>query len=297
MLCQGLRYQGSARPTHVFGDWRPTPTDLQVDDTPFELTCLSESTSGGQKERELARKWLFLVQLFSNCCLSYEEDTLPALSGLALIFQRFTQDHYIAGIWKKSLLQGLLWARSPNVTPRYPKKYRAPSWSWAAMSCKIYFPLLNDLHGMIYEDIWVAEVIEASVQTDGPDQMGRVVSGFICLSSNLRQTRDMLWTKEGASGRVHIDWIDGSAPTSGSIVSNNVFHLLLGYRIKRQDKGPQEIIDVHGLIVEQVTECRFRRLGAFQHGWHKEGLDDTGRLPLFVDFNPHDLKRTRVILI
>ncbi|EAT88491.1 hypothetical protein SNOG_04731 [Parastagonospora nodorum SN15] len=197
MLCQGLRYQGSARPTHIFGDWRPTPTDLQVDDTPFELTCLSESTSGGQKERELARKWLFLVQLFSNCCLSYEEDTLPALSGLALIFQRFTQDHYIAGIWKKSLLQGLLWARSPNVTPRYPKKYR---------------------------DIWVAEVIEASVQTDGPDQMGRVVSGFICLSSNLRQTRDMLWTKEGASGRVHIDWIDGSAPTSGSIVSNNVFH-------------------------------------------------------------------------
>jgi hypothetical protein len=124
MLCQGFWYQGSARPTNMFDDSRPTPTDLQVDDTPFELTCLSKSTSGGQKERELARKWLLLVQLFSNCCLSYEEDTLPALSELALIFQHFTQDQYIAGIWKNNLLQGLLWAIPPNVTPRYPKKYR-----------------------------------------------------------------------------------------------------------------------------------------------------------------------------
>jgi hypothetical protein len=80
---------------------------------------------------------------------------------------------------------------------------------------------------MIYEDIWVAEVIEASVQIDGPDQMGKVASGCICLSSNLRQTRDILWIKEGAGGRVHIDWIDGRTPTSGPVASNNVFHLFL----------------------------------------------------------------------
>lgn len=58
---------------------------------------------------EVYRTWLALVAKYSACELTYRSDSLPAVSGLAKSFQAELQDEYLAGIWRKDMIRGLLW--------------------------------------------------------------------------------------------------------------------------------------------------------------------------------------------
>jgi hypothetical protein len=58
---------------------------------------------------ESYRMWLALVARYSTCELTYRSDTLPAVSGLAKSFQFKLKDEYLAGIWRKDMIRGLLW--------------------------------------------------------------------------------------------------------------------------------------------------------------------------------------------
>ena len=74
--------------------------------------------------REVYRKWLCVVEYFSKCQLTYEEDRFPALIGLAKYWKVNTKDEYVAGIWVRDLLYGLLWyQKTPTHFKRQPKDY------------------------------------------------------------------------------------------------------------------------------------------------------------------------------
>lgn len=71
------------------------------------------------------------------CCeyfqtrLTYPTDRLPALSGIANMFQtRLRDEKYLAGLWSGSLAHELLWGISGH--KERPEHYLAPSWSWAS---------------------------------------------------------------------------------------------------------------------------------------------------------------------
>ena len=59
--------------------------------------------------REDSRKWNNVVDTFSGCALTRLEDKLVAISGVAKALQPIFQDDYLAGLWRKHLLPGLLW--------------------------------------------------------------------------------------------------------------------------------------------------------------------------------------------
>jgi hypothetical protein len=71
--------------------------------------------------------WSELVATFSQCDLSFEQDYLVALSGLAHEFQKTLGDEYYAGLWGKNLCNDLLWFRNTahyNDDGVRPKEYR-----------------------------------------------------------------------------------------------------------------------------------------------------------------------------
>ncbi|KAE9363409.1 HET-domain-containing protein, partial [Stipitochalara longipes BDJ] len=55
--------------------------------------------------------WCQLSRAYFKCRITFAEDRLPALSGLARAFQEKnpTVGRYLAGIWSDNLLRGLLW--------------------------------------------------------------------------------------------------------------------------------------------------------------------------------------------
>jgi hypothetical protein len=61
--------------------------------------------------REVYVFWWEAVKVYSKCELSREEDKLVAISGLAKEVNRALggQDQYLAGLWRRDMLSGLLW--------------------------------------------------------------------------------------------------------------------------------------------------------------------------------------------
>ena len=114
LLVDGLKHHGSLRESHL-------------EAAAYDLVTPTQTQLSMRRQQELNRKWLFLVQWFSTCQLSYEQDTLPALEGLARCFQQSLCDRYVAGLWEKHLVQGLFWIRPPGVIPKFPANFRGKS--------------------------------------------------------------------------------------------------------------------------------------------------------------------------
>ncbi|KAF8246584.1 hypothetical protein K440DRAFT_631127 [Wilcoxina mikolae CBS 423.85] len=106
-----------------------------------------ESTSG-----RLALGWPAMVEEYTRRKLTYEDDKMPALSGLANAVYSLTGGSYLAGLWKDHIIEDVHWrtyTRIENSVQVYggfkhvygakicdvtiPIKYRAPSWSWASL--------------------------------------------------------------------------------------------------------------------------------------------------------------------
>jgi len=113
------------------------------------------------------RWWRQIVSNYMNLNITYPNDILPALSGCARIFSRLSGDQYLAGLWKSSISEDLVWyierrgdsskpeASNTGVIERRvdrfapkprPPSWTAPSWSWAsvALGQLVIFPSAAD---------------------------------------------------------------------------------------------------------------------------------------------------------
>jgi hypothetical protein len=75
-----------------------------------------------------ASVWRKVVTEYSKTELSFENDRMIALSGIATAVTQSSGMHYLAGLWKELLPMGLLWSL---YNPKYKgtRLDRAPSWS------------------------------------------------------------------------------------------------------------------------------------------------------------------------
>ncbi|KAF2827609.1 hypothetical protein CC86DRAFT_349226 [Ophiobolus disseminans] len=75
-----------------------------------------------------------LVAQYSSRNLTFPQDKLPALAGLAKAFQRkFQMGHYAHGVWMSSAQRQLAWASRVKKMP-FHRPRCGPSWSWAYSS-------------------------------------------------------------------------------------------------------------------------------------------------------------------
>ena len=100
--------------------------------------------------------WSFIVTQYSPLELTMPGDKLVALSGLAKMMQGLIQDQYVAGLWRSSMIMGLLW-RVDHCERRVEGKddahllrdSLAPTWSWASVH--------GTVDGMLVPDAKVRE--------------------------------------------------------------------------------------------------------------------------------------------
>lgn len=82
--------------------------------------------------------WTDLVSEYSQCAVTEPADKLVAFEGVANLFQEFTGDEYLAGLWRSRLCECLGWGARDDTKNRRPTHYRAPSWSWASIDGEVY---------------------------------------------------------------------------------------------------------------------------------------------------------------
>ncbi|RYP26553.1 hypothetical protein DL768_011693 [Monosporascus sp. mg162] len=139
----------------------------------LDKTLLERETS------QLRFIWRTIVREYTGLALTNPSDRLPALSGLAkqMRMNRAMTD-YLAGMWRQTLLEDLLWytvAKNPAIksTP-----WLAPSWSWAAIDAEIMFASIRN-------GLWHATVLKAYCKPAGSDPTGRVSEGILVVNGPL----------------------------------------------------------------------------------------------------------------
>lgn len=83
--------------------------------------------------------WYRMLEDFTFRSLTYDEDRLPAIAGIANKFGEVADDNYHAGLWRRDMLLGILWHATSGSPANTTKSARAPSWSWASVNCGVNY--------------------------------------------------------------------------------------------------------------------------------------------------------------
>jgi hypothetical protein len=138
----------------------------------------------GASDGRFVWDWYHFIENYTKRNLTHADDKFPAISGLASVMGLRTGDKYVAGLWQSHIIIGMLWHRERNWLIR-PTKYRAPSWSWAALDGHIAMPSEADIESVIPAQT-AAELIKVAVTTEGQDPHGKLAFGIIILGAPLR---------------------------------------------------------------------------------------------------------------
>ncbi|KAG8530523.1 uncharacterized protein KY384_005026 [Bacidia gigantensis] len=144
-----------------------------------------DAVNGGASNHMI--HWYAMVKDYSDRRLTFKEDKLPAIAGMAKKMQELTGDGYVAGLWKRDILRGLCWQTQSKTyyNSREDGHYIAPSWSWASVDCGIQWPY----EVLEYQQVSEQEktmVLDVEVETATPDPTGRISSGRIQLGGSAR---------------------------------------------------------------------------------------------------------------
>ena len=215
------------------------------------------------------RLWSRVVIAFSCGALTVEQDKLPALAGIAQRMAGLLDDQYLAGLWRKFIVDELCWSatvqnRGLQEQPFRPTKYRAPSWSWISVEGQI----TPDDYGY---GCSLIEVLDAQAEPASDNPFGSVKSGQLLLRgvlSTFEITGDLSEVAHGWSSRLN-----------GRARGKNEIEIMLD---DREDRFQQDLYclpvkylpddDASGygpwlrcLILQRTgpaQEC-YRRMGAF----------------------------------
>ncbi|KAK8084688.1 hypothetical protein PG997_005959 [Apiospora hydei] len=133
--------------------------------------------------------WGGIVHQYSKGDLTFPEDKLVAISGLASRMQKHIQSDYLAGLWRKDLAHQLLWTGEEDILAipqERPAVYTAPSWSWASRHGQIKSG--HVVRHIGNHDI-VLEIQDAQTQLVSDEiPFGRVRSGYLRVRGYLART-------------------------------------------------------------------------------------------------------------
>jgi hypothetical protein len=161
---------------------------------------LTAAVSGVDNQSHvLEARWREITTEYSGLALTFPNDRLTALSGLAKQMRRYRGSRYLAGLWEDSLFRDMLWL---SLAPKRQPVWQAPSWSWASQVGAIRytngqvlrrpeFGIYAHFSGGSFENPGnvsspleglSCELLEANCTPISGDDTGRLSSGFIKVS-------------------------------------------------------------------------------------------------------------------
>jgi hypothetical protein len=133
--------------------------------------------------------WRTIKEGYNDKNLTFHTDKVIALGGLAREIQRVSHDTFIAGFWRRNLLQELMWLcpytdTNDIIGRQRPTSYQAPSWSWLSINVGVH-----DLE--LTGSIPLAKIIDHSVTHPSRDSPGdssefdQITDGYIRIRGRL----------------------------------------------------------------------------------------------------------------
>ncbi|KAG4439969.1 hypothetical protein IFR05_004543 [Cadophora sp. M221] len=141
--------------------------------------------------RKLQVRWYRIIRQYSARNLTKESDRLPALSGLAGVFQsKDVLGRFLAGLWTHDLPLWLTWVVWGSHPPL--ERYVAPSWSWASILSgnQICYPLLEEDGGLGSDEIENRlYILGIHCELASSDPTGAINSAFLLVKGKVVKTK------------------------------------------------------------------------------------------------------------
>jgi hypothetical protein len=226
-------------------------------------------------------RWQSLVREYSRLTLTYSNDKLPALSGLAQQFHNglpFVGD-YLAGLWKADLENGLLWALHEVEIPTQRPAWRAPSWSWSSVEGQLQYPWAFELRDTSQFETSFLEILGAhtfplhedsygELATASLSVLGPVVDATITYTLKAhKRSSDFKLTVSGGEGatKLLVDYAI-QLPVEGQYLESGEAVRCL--RVRQLDEGR-----VLSLVLKQVENLPlYRRIGIAEEFSRREDM-------------------------
>jgi hypothetical protein len=235
---------------------------------PWQLRRSSNSTSDISDLQAIGRAWAQIVGIYSQRLLSYIEDKLPALGGVAALFSAQANMKYLAGLWSgESLPRLLLWEVRPNEDFVACPLYTAPSWSWASIKSSVTYPYFHSQQ--VYQWHGVNIISFDIVLENAALPFGRVKDGVLKLEAFVRWAffdtrRSLKWYSSASHS-------DNAALNAGAVArlddsasdERDVLCLAIARRTSQGDTS-EAVID--GLLISPLLppvgcKGKYRRVG------------------------------------
>jgi hypothetical protein len=170
-----------------------TPDDIEIQSQSVKM-LFHQNLSLDQTSNDVSSlSWQNLSKEYYSCRITYPEDRLPAISGLARTFynSKLELRAYASGLWLSDLPKTLLWwcqfrNISYYVEMYHLKRHKAsPSWSWVSIygdidKFTLEFALGNNRDRVRNSEI-VAKVVSTKLIPKGSDIFGATEVGKITL--------------------------------------------------------------------------------------------------------------------
>ena len=220
-----------------------------------------------RKHRSVERLWRELVSTYSSMALTRLTDRCVAFAGIAEEFQAIIRHDYVAGLWRRDLVEGLLWRVTmpsgehpyPEDSPARPQSYLAPSWSWLSIIRPV------ELQTFEYPETRYMVAINVEVESVTENKFGAIKHGVIrargqlvpaiCMADNTHWCFHSIRSERiGEPKRISTLFID-----EGYIEEPDRFLYCLPILDKSFDGS------VGGLLVVPTlkTTAEYRRIGTF----------------------------------
>ncbi|KAG4438259.1 hypothetical protein IFR05_006241 [Cadophora sp. M221] len=155
----------------------------------FQGGSASLRPGDGETLRRMIISWYDILYDYTRRDLTFSNDKLVAISGIASVVGTCIQEDYYAGLWKHDMPRALLWSpfeeeTLPNATheSRLPSIYRAPSWSWVSVDSPISCFLCREK----LPNPPIATILEVNTTLVGPDIYGQVSAGYLKIRAPLK---------------------------------------------------------------------------------------------------------------
>jgi hypothetical protein len=234
---------------------------------PGHLTLLRPFKS----EEDLMSLWHRLVEEYSERRLSDPRDKLVALEGLVERFAATSADTCVAGLWKRHLMDDLLWRPYPGGSYSRSAVYRSPSWSWASIDGPVWYHERN-----VWRNVSHALVEEVNVESGQP--------GYIVLQGSLLDITFPMEHQEGLNLICsNIDWnmlLECNNSTTIPPRSSATIDVLLDDKSKPFECGQVKI----GVILNVQMQSKERHSNL-------SGFDKCRAVGLLVQHSMHEIDK------
>ncbi|KAL5325571.1 hypothetical protein ACEPPN_006699 [Leptodophora sp. 'Broadleaf-Isolate-01'] len=148
--------------------------------------------------------WRHIITIYTQRCLTFDRDILPALSGLASLIQPLVLDAYLAGLWREDFHRQLLWCKACShirltaddhallkslpfeqinqtflpYRSRRTTELCPPTWSWASVRGAVSYDGMWTSEGKLEG---LAKVLAVHCDLNSRDPTGAVNGGYLTL--------------------------------------------------------------------------------------------------------------------